>query len=123
MISRACSRNFCSPSFKLIEFTIHLPWAERRPPSITDHLELSPSIFKGSRPLRRVAGVTFGILRGRILLNLSLIAHICSGVVPQQPPTMFKNPLRAKSSSKLEVISGVSSYPVSLKGLGRPALG
>ena len=37
----ACSINFSSPSFKLIEFTIDLPWIHFKPDSITSNFELS----------------------------------------------------------------------------------
>jgi hypothetical protein len=47
---------------------------------------------------------------------------MCSGVVPQQPPAMFRKPLRAKSSISAGD-GGVSSKPVSLIGLGSPAFG
>jgi hypothetical protein len=61
--------------------------------------------------------------RGRYLPTRSAIRAMCSGVVPQQPPAMLRKPARANSSSSPEVISGVSSKPVSLIGLGRPAFG
>jgi hypothetical protein len=46
---------------------------------------------------------------------------MCSGVVPQQPPTMLTKPLAAKSSMMHAVSCGFSSY--SPKALGRPAFG
>ena len=55
--------------------------------------------------------------------TLAAIAAMCSGVVPQQPPTMLRKPLFAKSSISAAVTGGVSSKPVSLIGLGRPAFG
>ena len=51
------------------------------------------------------------------------IASMCFGVVPQHPPNMFTSPSRAYSESFEAVISGVSSYPDSEKGLGIPAFG
>jgi hypothetical protein len=51
------------------------------------------------------------------------IARMWSGVVPQQPPAILTKPATANSLSRAEVISGVSSKPVSLIGLGRPAFG
>ena len=51
----------------------------------------------------------------------SRIAAMCSGVVPQQPPTTFTQPFCANSPINRLVFSGVSSYsPI---GLGRPAFG
>ena len=46
---------------------------------------------------------------------------MCSGVVPQQPPSMLTRPSSAKSLTLSANISGVSSYPPI--ALGRPALG
>ena len=48
---------------------------------------------------------------------------MCAGVVPQQPPTMFSQPLRAHSSSCGARVSGVSGKPVGSIGLGNPAFG
>ena len=47
------------------------------------------------------------------------IALICSGVVPQQPPQIFKSPFWASSRYPSAIISGVCSY--SPKALGNPA--
>ena len=49
------------------------------------------------------------------------IARMCSGVVPQQPPTMLTKPLAANSRSMAAVSRGVSSY--SPNAFGRPAFG
>jgi hypothetical protein len=51
------------------------------------------------------------------------MARMWSGVVPQQPPAILTSPASANSFSSDEVMSGVSSKPVSLMGLGRPAFG
>ena len=61
--------------------------------------------------------------RGRYAEVWRAMAAMCSGVVPQQPPAMLRNPLLANSAIRPAVTSGVSSNPVSLIGLGRPALG
>ena len=79
------------------------------------------SMVKGSRPDRRQALGISGITRGGYLLTASAIAWICAGVVPQQPPTMFKKPEAANSSTTTAISAGVSSY--SPKAFGRPALG
>ncbi len=64
-----------------------------------------------------------GQVRGVLLATRWAIAAICSGVVPQQPPTRFTSPEVANSSTSDEVTSGVSSKPVSLIGFGKPAFG
>ena len=46
---------------------------------------------------------------GAIFATASIIAPMCAGVVPQQPPTIFTKPLCANSLMKPEVIAGVSS--------------
>src|SRR5256885_6702460 len=46
---RACSRNTCSPSFRLIELTTGLPCTHLSPASITDHFE--ESIITGTRAM------------------------------------------------------------------------
>ena len=61
--------------------------------------------------------------RAAICPTAAPIAPMCSGVVPQQPPTMFTSPCSANSRSRREVTSGVSSKPVSDIGLGSPAFG
>ncbi len=61
--------------------------------------------------------------RAAICPTAAPIAPMCSGVVPQQPPTMFTSPCSANSLSRREVTSGVSSKPVSDIGLGKPAFG
>ena len=78
-------------------------------------------MFMGSRPLRRQRGGISGIRRGAKPSTDSRIARMCAGVVPQQPPTMFRKPLWANSASTSAMSSGVSSY--SPNALGSPALG
>ena len=46
---------------------------------------------------------------GRRRWTVSAIIRMCSGVVPQHPPTMFTSPARANSPSRPLVVSGVSS--------------
>jgi hypothetical protein len=43
----ACSLNFSSPSFREMEFTMHLPWQHLSPASMMWNLE--ESIMKGTR--------------------------------------------------------------------------
>ncbi len=66
-------------------------------------------MFTASRPESRRRGSIAGTLRGATLRTCAAIAAMCSGVVPQQPPTMLRNPDWANSSSRQEVCSGVSS--------------
>ena len=68
------------------------------------------SISTGSRPERSIAFAGSAGLRGCLLEMISLIMEMCSGVVPQHPPTIFKKPSLA-NSSKIEAISdAVWSY-------------
>jgi hypothetical protein len=50
-----------------------------------------------------------GMMRGGRFFTASAIARMCSGVVPQQPPTMLTKPLAAKSATSAAVVSGASS--------------
>src|SRR5437870_13587330 len=50
-------------------------------------------------------------------------AAMWAGVVPQQPPTMFNQPLRAHCKTFEAKVSGVSGNPVSESGSGSPAFG
>ena len=77
--------------------------------------------LSGSSPLKCVVGLSSGGVLGAQSATASAIAWMCSGVVPQQPPTMLSQPLRAKSPSTSAMCSGVSSY--SPKAFGRPAFG
>ena len=78
-------------------------------------------MVRGSKPLKRQADSTLGTMRGAIPATARTMARMCSGVVPQQPPTMFTNPLAANSLKISAVSPAVSSY--SPKALGSPALG
>ncbi len=75
----------------------------------------------GSRPLSWRWFVLSGGFLGVTLSTASATRRICSGVVPQQPPTTLRKPLRAKSPIRRRNSAGVSSY--SPNSLGRPALG
>ena len=70
---------------------------------------VSSVITNGSRPERRVRGCRFGTRLGVRHRVASAMAMVCSGVVPQQPPTMLRRPSRAKSASILLVSGGCSS--------------
>ena len=82
---------------------------------------LSGRSVSGSKPLSRVSGSGRGRTRGRALATAPAIARMCAGVVPQQPPTRFSQPLWAKSPRAAAMLSGVSSKPP--KALGKPAFG
>ena len=81
----------------------------------------SSLIFKGSRPLSRVNTGNSGMVRGGIFSTACAMACICSGVVPQQPPTIFTRLDSANSPMTSAMKSGDWSY--SPNSLGRPALG
>src|SRR6202051_2728661 len=49
MHRRACTKKASSPSFRLIELTMGLPWTHLSPASITDHFD--ESIMKGTRAM------------------------------------------------------------------------
>ena len=64
-----------------------------------------------------------GSTRGAHPATAAAMARMCSGVVPQQPPTMFSQPSSANSRSTGAIDSGVASKPVSERGFGSPAFG
>src|ERR1017187_9546707 len=63
------------------------------------------------------------IFRGGQSRTAAAIARICSGVVPQQPPTKLSQPFAAHLPSFGARLSGVSGKPVSESGSGKPAFG
>ncbi len=82
---------------------------------------VSGPMVSGSIPERRQRGGRCTRARGATPRTASAMARMVSGVVPQQPPTMFTSPLVANSRITAAMLSGVSSYPP--KTLGRPAFG
>ncbi len=62
-----------------------------------------------------------GSARGGRPATARTMARICSGVVPQQPPSILRKPLDANSPKMAAVCCGVSSY--SPKAFGNPAFG
>ena len=66
-----------------------------RSPTFTKRL--SSVIVNGSRPESRIASATSGTSRRRTSATASAIARMCSGVVPQQPPTRLRNPASPNS--------------------------
>ncbi len=90
-----------------------------RSPTMTN--PVSGVIRNGSSPEKVVTGSCGGIARGATPRTASAIWRMCSGVVPQHPPTTFTSPACANSPRSPLVISAVSSNPPN--ALGRPALG
>ncbi len=78
-----------------------------RSPTLTNGI--SAVSVNGSRPESRISGSTTGTCRGGYFATTSAMARICSGVVPQQPPTTLIRPSRAKSSIWAAMNSGLSS--------------
>ncbi len=66
-------------------------------------------IVMGSKPLKRKNGSGLLGIRGEWFWATFAIIAICSGDVPQQPPTIFENPADKKSSMCSPIISAVSS--------------
>ena len=83
---------------------------------------LSGRIVSGSRPLQpRAAARPAAAARGGLLATASAIARMCAGVVPQQPPTMFSQPLAANSPSMRAIMLGrlvVAAEVVGQAGVG-----
>jgi hypothetical protein len=73
------------------------------------------STVSGSSPEMRISvnsGLRCRGFHAPLLLPLASIsssALMCSGVVPQQPPSMLTSPVSTKSSSDKAKLSGVSS--------------
>ena len=78
-----------------------------RSPTFTNN-ESSP-ILQGSRPDSLHSTGSCGILRGCLCLTASANARIWSGVVPQQPPTIFRKPLSAHSAIAVAMSSAPRS--------------
>ncbi len=78
-------------------------------------------MLNGSSPASRHFTGGDGIGRRLHWIAASRISRICSGVVPQHPPTMLISPLEQNSCRISAVSRGNSSY--SPNALGRPALG
>ena len=60
---------------------------------------------------------------GDTLFTAAAIIAICSGVVPQHPPTILSQPFSAHSRNCGARVCGVSGKPVGSSGSGSPALG
>ena len=82
---------------------------------------VSGPISNGSSPLNRLLTRAAGTVRRASPDTPCAIWRMCSGPVPQQPPTMLTKPPRAKSCSSPAVSCGCWSYPP--KAFGKPALG
>ncbi len=109
---RTCSSATSTPLWKSPDSIRRRNLAEPvmlvRSPTITK--PVSGVIRNGSRPLSVVyRSSNVGTRAGRRRRTVSAIIRMCSGVVPQQPPTMFTRPAPANSPSRPLVVSGVSS--------------
>jgi hypothetical protein len=62
-------------------------------------------------------------MRGAAPRTASAMARMCSGVVPQQPPTMLSQPFFAHSPMIGAMSLGVAGKPVGSRGSGSPAFG
>jgi hypothetical protein len=78
-----------------------------RSPTLTNSESL-PTL-NGSRPDRRSFFSTSGHAPRLDAGDALAIAAMCSGEVPQQPPTMFTKPCLAQSATSAASCSGVSS--------------
>src|SRR5262245_24861197 len=89
-----------------------------RSPTLTNGI--SGVSVKASSPERRSRRGTSGILRGGLPSTARTMAAMCSGVVPQQPPTMLTSPASANSASSRHVIRAlvVAAELVGQAGIG-----
>ncbi len=84
----SATSNPASYSFSIIRrLNFADPVILHRSPMLTNRESLV--ILKASNPARRQPGSISGILRGDLSETTSKIALMCSGVVPQQPPTIL----------------------------------
>ena len=84
---------------------------------------VSGPMFNGSRPLRRQRGGISGMRRGAKPSTASLIARMCAGVVPQQPPTQVQKAALREFGEHLGHVGGGGVVVFAEFSLGRPALG
>ena len=83
---------------------------------------LNAKLFRTSAIALALAGLPALVGAGDMdSATAAAIARMWSGVVPQQPPTMFRKPASTKSDVTLAMCSGVSSY--SPNSFGSPAFG
>ncbi len=121
--SSTCLRAICRASSYFFSWirrkNLREPATLHRSPIFT---KLIPGVStNSSRPERRInRGCSTGA-GGTTSATISTYFAMCSGVVPQQPPTMFTNPSSINSRIWEAIFSGVSSYSPSW--LGSPALG
>ena len=81
----------------------------------------SGRMTNGSSPAKRGRGSGAGGTRGGRPRTASANTAMCSGVVPQHPPSTFTQPSLATSRNTRTISCGPSSYPPN--AFGRPALG
>ncbi|KFD79249.1 hypothetical protein DA89_3430 [Vibrio paracholerae] len=118
-----CSRATSSASSYCSSLIKRLKRAEPvtlvRSPTLTN--KVSGPILSGSKPERRHSTFRSGRALGFTPSTALAMAAICSGVVPQQPPTKFKKPACAHSAICSAISSAERSY--SPNALGSPAFG
>ena len=90
-----------------------------RSPAMTK--PVSGPTTNGSSPANRGRVERSGTRRGRSPSTARAICAVCSGVVPQQPPTRFTSPSSANPRRKRLVSPGCSSWSPS--AFGSPAFG
>src|SRR6266540_3725762 len=86
-------------------------------------VEVSAKAPKPAREARALPGLRGSARRGGTPRTRSAIARMCSGVVPQQPPTIFSQPFATHAASLGANDSAVSGNPVGESGSGNPAFG
>ena len=116
---RAISSASSYSSFRIKRLNFAEPVMLARSPTFTNNE--SAVIFSGSRPERRQAGSISGRERGFTPSTAFTISRICSGVVPQQPPTILTKPVSAHSLISAAISLAARSY--SPNSLGKPAFG
>ena len=113
----ASASSYCPPRMSCLNFGD--PATFVRSPILMN----SSVCVNASIPLSRSFRGTAGTLRGGNPRTASAIAWMCSGVVPQHPPTIFSQPCSAHSRTFGVIVSGVSEKPVGSSGAGNPAFG
>src|SRR6266540_7420409 len=86
-------------------------------------VEVSAKAPKPAREARALPGLRGSARRGGTPRTPFTIAPMCSGVVPQQPPTRLSQPFAAQATTFGANDSGVSGNPVGESASGNPAFG
>ena len=103
--------NTSTPSFMLIELTIGLPWMQRRPASITLHLELSTMI--GTRAMSGSPAIRFR--KRTMAASLSSMASSMLMSITCAPfSTCWRATANACSNAPLRIMRAKALEPVTL---------